>query len=119
MMADIISTVIVIVFVLIVFRKRLAFLFRNKKKSETEQTLEDVADSLSDMKLQVPCFEVYAFDVSIYLNPKTLCLDVSICMNNELDRIRCKGEIINIDVYSVGNYLIFLVRWKAYSGESE
>lgn len=117
-MENIISVIVVIVFLVIVFRKRLVPLFRGKKNPEQSGAAETVADDSSGQKLQVSYFDVIAFDVSKFDNMYVLKSYLEAELERNLLCISKKGEIISIEAYPMSSILIFLVRWKESPGES-
>ena len=115
-MADIISVLVVLVFVLIVFRKRLASLFGISKQKEKAEALKETAASES-IPLQEDVENVYvnvcAVDTNNFLSMKDLSHTVETELHNQLDWIynNHHGSFVGLDVINVNGILVFLIRW--------
>lgn len=115
-MADIISVLVVLVFVLIVFRKRLASLFGISKQKEKADALKETAASES-IPVQEDVKNVYvnvcAVDTSIYSSMHDLSHTVETELHNQLESIYNDyiGSFVGLDVINVNGMLVFLIRW--------
>lgn len=118
-MADIISVIVVIVFLVIVFRKRLVPLFDVRKRKNDVQAVVHTAAGVSGTAHSPVHYNVLAFDAGIYENTRTLCLDISVSVNSELNRISCDGKLIDVNYIQMGMLLMFLFKWQVNAAESE
>lgn len=115
MMADIISVLVVLVFVLIVFRKRLAPLFRGRKHEESEAPEEKDGEEtgpVHDYKGNV-YVNVCAIDTSIYSSMHDLSHAIEDLLFGQMDWIYNNyiGGFVGLDYITVDTKLIFLIRW--------
>ena len=116
MMSDIISILVVLVFVVIVFRKRLVLLFRGRTDSDKASVVEAASsddDALSDKEKGNVYINVFAFNAGEFLNVETLSDSIDAKLHKELDLIyrTYAGNFIGIDVVTEGDLMLFLIRW--------
>ena len=115
-MKDFVSVVVFIVFLVIVFRKRIAPLlkvFRKHKKEET--AVNKVSDNPELQVVDNDCvfYDALAYDLSTYGNNLTeLCVDISLHLQKKMDFVRHKGKVLGIDCVPVSSILVFLIRWR-------
>lgn len=115
-MADIISVLVVLVFVVIVFRKRLAALFRgrtNSDKASVDESASSDDDALPDKAKGSVYINVFAVNAGEFLNVETLSDSIDAKLHKELDLIyrTYAGDFIGIDVVTEGDLMLFLIRW--------
>lgn len=115
MMADIISVLVVLVFVLIVFRKRLAPLFRGRKHEALEASEATAAEGSEPVRDDVKnvYVNVCAIDTSIYSSMHDLSNAIEDFLYEQMDRIYINyvGSFVGLDVITVNTRLVFLIRW--------
>lgn len=116
-MNDFISVIVMIVFIVIVFRKRIVPFFKGKKKPDKIQSA-----AVSDSETSVPAlhevsFHVVAFDVTKFSGLDQLSEVISVKLERELINISKKGQVIGVDAVPMSRILLFLIRWNEYSGE--
>ena len=115
-MADIISILVVLVFVVIVFRKRLAALFRgrtNSDKASVDESASSDDDALPDKEKGNVYINVFAVNAGEFLNVETLSDSIDAKLHKVLDLIyrTYAGDFIGIDVVTEGDLMLFLIRW--------
>lgn len=114
-MADIISVLVVLVFVVIVFRKRLALLFRGRIKPEEVKETETAAVDVGTLKKAEGCVyvHVFAIDTGNYLSIHDLADAIETNLCDRLAKIYTKyvGSYVGLDVITLNGILVFLLRW--------
>ena len=118
-MADIISVIVVIVFLVIVFRKRLAPLFGGRKNPGQIQTGETPDDDVTVQVHSPVYYDAVAFDIFLYKNAEMLSKDVAMTMNNRLDYICSKGNVTDVNCIETDIMLLFLIKWQPEAGKRE
>lgn len=117
MTADIISLVVVVVFVLIVYRKRLAPLFRgNKQQEKNEAVAEMPADTSGQIRKEEGCIyiHVYSIDTFKYASMSALSEAIETNLYDRLGRIYndYAGRFVGVDCIRVDQgILLFLISW--------
>ena len=115
MMADIISVLVVLVFVVIVFRKRLAPLFRGRKHEALETSEVTAAEGSEPVQNDVKnvYVNVCAIDMSRYFSMHDLSDAIENALHEQMDWIYINyvGSFVGLDVITVNTILIFLIRW--------
>lgn len=115
-MKDFISVIVLISFLVIVFRKRIVpFLKRFRKTGKAETSASKTSDSPELQVIDNDCvfYDALAFDLSTYGNNLTvLCEDISLHLQKKMDFVRHKGKVIGIDCVPVSRTLVFLIRWR-------
>lgn len=114
LMADIISVLVVLVFVVIVFRKRLAPLFKGRKQEEKAETVEASAAPVpADQAEGCEYVQVFAVDTGNYLSMQDLSHAVETEFHDLLSRIYNDyvGSFVGLDVITVNGIMVFLIRW--------
>lgn len=115
-MKDFVSVVVFIVFLVIVFRKRISPLlkvFRKPKKEETAVSKASDSPELQFVDNDCVFYDALAFDLSTYGNNLTgLCEDISLHLQKKMDFVRHKGKVVGIDCVPVSRTLVFLIRWR-------
>lgn len=114
-MENIISVLVVIVFLVIVFRKRLAPLIRGRKKPEQEDIVESVScDGIAHRDKVKVYFSVFAINAGAYLDADSLSEAIDLRLHKALSAIYSKYvdcEFSDLDVVINGDLLLFLIRW--------
>lgn len=116
-MENIISVAVIIAFLVVVFRKRLAPLLRGRKNPDKTQKVEVVDQEASDQIRQKEYYQVVVFDVVNYKTDDLLSDVITRQLEKEFDYIRIKGQVIGLDVVSMEHLILFLIRWQLISGE--
>lgn len=115
-MGNVISVIVVLVFVGIVFRKRLAPFIKNRTKTEKAEIVEAASSDgapLPDKKADNVYIHAFCIDTGAYPNVETLSDVIDNKLYIELDLIyRTRvGEFTSLDVKICGDLLIFLISW--------
>lgn len=115
-MQDVISWIVVLVFVGVLFRKRLAPFFRGRKKPEKQVAVENAsgdASALQDKEVDNVYVNVFAIDAGAYLNADALSDAIDARLHKQLDWIyrTYLGKFISLDVVTEGDLLLFLISW--------
>lgn len=115
-MGNVISIIVVIVFIVIVFRKRLAPFLKSVKGKQ--------AAAYSDKEGQAPetmgCirYDVMACDLNKYWDdPVRFGIDVTTQLKEKMDYVCYNGSFQKVDVIPFGRMIIFLISWKPFPGE--
>lgn len=116
-MEDIISIAVIIAFLAVVFRKRLAPLLRGRKNSDKTQKVEVVDQEASDQIRQKEYYQVVVFDVINYRTDDLLSTVINNQLEKEFEFIRNKGQVTNLDVVTMGHHILFLIKWHMSAGE--
>lgn len=113
-MDNVISVIVVLVFVGIVFRKRLAPLIRGRKNPDKSENDIPAGDTNVTAGKDNVYFKVIGFDVGAYLDAKTLSEAIDAKLHKELDLIYRSyvGSFIGIDYIMEGDMLLFLIKWQ-------
>ena len=117
-MADIISVIVVVAFLVIVFRKRLSPLFKGRKQEEKAKTaaatvtVEAVPD-LDPFNEKNVYVHVFAIDRSRYLSMHDLSDAIETNLYDRLAKIYNDyvGSFVGLDVITDNGIMVFLIRW--------
>lgn len=115
-MADIISVLVVLVFAVIVFRKRLAPLFKGRKAQEEVQAAEVQAADVPDLPQKAEdnvYVHVFAVDTGNYSSMHDLSDAIETNLYDRLAKIYNNhvGSFVGLDVITVNGVMVFLIRW--------
>lgn len=110
-MNDVVSVIVVIAFIVIVFRKRIAPFFKGKKKPDKIGSSSVPESEASVSALHEISYRVVVFDVVNYNTDDLLSDVITRQLEKELSYIRTKGQVLGLDVFTMGRLLIFLIRW--------
>lgn len=109
-MNDVVSVIVMIAFIVIVIRKKIAPFFKGKKKSDKIGTSAVPESETSVPALHEISYHVVAFDVTKF-NLDQLSEIISVKLERELITISKKGRVIGVDVVPMSRILLFLIRW--------
>lgn len=123
-MADIISVIVVIAFLVIVFRKRLSPLLRGRKPQKNAEAVADTAVSVSEpvhKDTENIYVHVFAIDTSRYSSMHDLSDAIESKSYECLAKIYNDygGRFVALDVITLNCELIFLIRWHTLTPERE
>lgn len=115
-MGNVISVIVVLGFAVIVFRKRLAPIFKNGTKTDKAENVEAASSdnaALPDKVSSNVYINVFCINAGEYLNVDGISAAIEVKLHRELELIYNKyvGEFIGIDVVAEGDLLLFLIRW--------
>lgn len=115
-MKDVVSLIVVVAFLVVVFRKRIVPLFKGLQKSKKVETAAIQKPDVDDPpSVDSDCvfYDVLAFDLSTYGNNlNDLCEDISLHLQKKMDFVRHKGKVLGVDCIPVSRTLVFLIRWR-------
>lgn len=113
-MENVITIAVVLVFTGIVFRKRLASLFRKKTETEhPEPAAVKTVDPEEPPEKKYVYFKAFGIDASEYLNVSVLSEAIDNRLHAEADLINRTyvGEIMDIDYKIENDLILFLIKW--------
>lgn len=116
-MENIISIAVIIAFLAVVFRKRLAPLLRGRKNPDKTQKVEVVDQEASDQIRQKEYYNVAVFDLARLPNEDLASGVMTVELERKLDSIRTKGYVSGLDIVTAGHHVIFLIKWHMSAGE--
>lgn len=103
---NMVSIIVVMVFLFIVFRKRILPVFQKKKiKAAVKPSVPDVKGT------EFEC-DVLAFDVLAYEDLKTFTQDVSIQLTRKLNYVYMKAELSAVRYLALGSIFLVVVEWR-------
>lgn len=114
-MADVISVLVVLVFIVIVFRKRLSLLFGDRTKKDEAPVKEPdgnkqpaVRDRDGDVYIRV-----VAVDTNAYLKTDDIASIIEIQIHDALRSIYTDyvGSFAGLDVLDIHGIVLILIRW--------
>lgn len=115
-MGNVLTVIVVTVFFVIVFRKRLALFLRSARIKQSSA----LPDHSGQDPLPVECisYEVMAFDLSKYQNDISLFSeDVTVQLRRKLDYLCLSGSVLKMDVIPFGRILLILISWHQRTAE--
>lgn len=118
-MKETITIAIWVVFVIIVFcRKILPVIKRHKKPADTEITAVETPSQSPASAGSTYC-EAFAVDVcSSFGSLSDLSETISLQFTKKLDYINARGILLSLDYFVVGSILIVLFRWQMQEGQT-
>lgn len=115
-MGNVVSIIVVTVFLVIVFRKRLAP-FLKSVKGKQAAALPDQSGQESGSPECIR-YDVLTFDANKYWEDFTrFGNDVTSQLKEKLDYVCYNGSVQKVEVIIFGRFLLFMISWKARSGE--
>lgn len=115
-MNDFVSVIVVIVFLVIVFRKRIVPLLKRFRKSGKIETVVSnlPEDTAPPVETAFAFYEVFSIDVgnngSVYY-PLDVCDEIIKRLQSKIELISRKGKVIDVNVIPVGSMMFFFIKW--------
>lgn len=120
-MKDIVSVIVVIVFLVIVFRKRIAPLLKVFRKPKKEETLLDEIEmkrqAFPKLKYGFVYCEVLTFNIinlDENFDETDLAMHVTGKLTDKLDILNLRGEVEKIDYRCNESVLFVFIRWRMF-----